>query len=823
LVKYDQFCDGNLGNNTYLDRMYSTGAFDSTITDPTGAQTLFSQSADGLTVNKSLSCGMSLEYKFGFDSEYWFNYLKEITETTPSGLEKVTLINKTYQGDVNQDDIPDLITQTFTANGKITTSENNTIETQKRIISPEGRIVTTQYDSTTLLTESESIPGLNTTNFGYDSQGRKTSISFGSQETTFFYNSQGFMDSYTNPEGYTTTYTHDPVGRVTGIGRPDGSSLGFAYDGNGNMTVLTNPSSIQHGFGFNAVNLNSSYQTPLSGTYSYVYDRDRRLTEINFPSGRQIRNIYDTIQLSQVQTPEENIDYTYCCGSKLESITKGTNAISYGYDGKLVTSETLTGTLNQSIGYTYNNDFNVTGFTYAGSTANYTHDNDGFLTGAGNFTITRNAQNGLPESLSGGNLSQNRTFNGYGEQDGQVSTISSQGVNSWSLAHDDNGQITQKIETVDSNTSTYDYTYDPIGRLLTVTKDSSLVEEYDYDLNGTRNYEMNTLRGITGRSFTYSDEDHLLTAGTTSYQYDVDGFLTTKTEGTDVTAYNYSSRGELLSVTLPDGRVIEYIHDPLGRRIAKIVDGITIEKYLWQGLTRLLAIYDGSNNLTMRFEYADGRMPVAMTRAGATYYLTYDQVGSLKTVADSAGNVVKRIDYDSFGNIIADTDPLFDMPFGFAGGLHDRDTGLVHFGNRDYDPDVGRWTAKDPFLFEGGDTDLFGYVLNDPVNAVDPLGLESILPGSGFPDYKPSNVKWGKFVTGGLMVSDGTVMFGTWFAATFGSGSFNPWLGVVIGIETSPALFGGIWEMYHGLHTMYEAVESPSYNFEEKDKNTPCP
>jgi len=73
------------------------------------------------------------------------------------------------------------------------------------------------------------------------------------------------------------------------------------------------------------------------------------------------------------------------------------------------------------------------------------------------------------------------------------------------------------------------------------------------------------------------------------------------------------------------------------------------------------------------------------------------------------------------------------------------------------------------------------------------------------------------------MVSDGTVMFGTWFAATFGSGSFNPWLGVVIGIETSPALFGGIWEMYHGLHTMYEAVESPSYNFEEKDKNTPCP
>lgn len=71
-----------------------------------------------------------------------------------------------------------------------------------------------------------------------------------------------------------------------------------------------------------------------------------------------------------------------------------------------------------------------------------------------------------------------------------------------------------------------------------------------------------------------------------------------------------------------------YIHDPFGRRIAKKVDGVIVGKYLWQGLTRLLAVYDGSDNLLMRFDYADGRMPMAMTKDGATYYLTYDQVGS---------------------------------------------------------------------------------------------------------------------------------------------------------------------------------------------------
>ena len=82
------------------------------------------------------------------------------------------------------------------------------------------------------------------------------------------------------------------------------------------------------------------------------------------------------------------------------------------------------------------------------------------------------------------------------------------------------------------------------------------------------------------------------------------------------TEYNYSIRGELLYVALPDGCGIEYLHDPLGRRVVKKVDGVVTEKYLLQGLTRLLAVHDGNDNLLMRFEYADGHMPVVMTKGG---------------------------------------------------------------------------------------------------------------------------------------------------------------------------------------------------------------
>ena len=43
----------------------------------------------------------------------------------------------------------------------------------------------------------------------------------------------------------------------------------------------------------------------------------------------------------------------------------------------------------------------------------------------------------------------------------------------------------------------------------------------------------------------------------------------------------------------------------------------------------------------------------------------------LRVVADHLGNVVKQITYDTFGNIITDTNPLFEIPLGFAGGLYD--------------------------------------------------------------------------------------------------------------------------------------------------------
>jgi len=106
------------------------------------------------------------------------------------------------------------------------------------------------------------------------------------------------------------------------------------------------------------------------------------------------------------------------------------------------------------------------------------------------------------------------------------------------------------------------------------------------------------------------------------------------------------------------------------------------------------------------------------------YRFITDHLGSVRLVVNAeTGEVVQRMDYDAFGRVLNDTNAGF-QPFGFAGGLYDDDTGLVRFGARDYDAYSGRWTAKDPVLFDGGQANLYEYCGNDPVNCIDPSGLD---------------------------------------------------------------------------------------------------
>ncbi len=177
----------------------------------------------------------------------------------------------------------------------------------------------------------------------------------------------------------------------------------------------------------------------------------------------------------------------------------------------------------------------------------------------------------------------------------------------------------------------------------------------------------------------------------------------------DVTTYYYTESGILNEVRLPNMRKIQYIIDPLGRRVVKKINGITIESYLWNGMTTLVATCDGQGMNQKAFTYNEEGDPVTMTYQDKTYNLATDQVGTIFMVADERGNELKEIIHDSFGNKAFDSNENFDTELGFAAGLLDKDTGLIHFGYRDYDPTIGRFTTPDPIGLAGGDVDVYGY------------------------------------------------------------------------------------------------------------------
>jgi RHS repeat-associated protein len=284
---------------------------------------------------------------------------------------------------------------------------------------------------------------------------------------------------------------------------------------------------------------------------------------------------------------------------------------------------------------------------------------------------------------------------------------------------------------------TYDYGYDPAGRLVEVRQNGITTATYGYDANGNRT----RVNGQTVAA--YDAQDRLLTHQGTSYAYTANGELLRKTQAGQTTHYRYDVLGHLRQVDLPDGTRLDYLIDGQNRRIGKQVNGTRVQGFLYQDSLRIIAELDGQNQVVSRFVYADkANVPAYLVKGGVTYRIIADHLGSPRLVVNTAdGTVVQRLDYDEWGRIILDTNPGF-QPFGYAGGLYDRDTGLVRFGARDYDPETGRWTAKDPIGFGGGDANLYAYVGNNPVNWVDPLGLQAWWDGGNSWTDMPNGPGW---------------------------------------------------------------------------------
>jgi RHS repeat-associated protein len=122
-------------------------------------------------------------------------------------------------------------------------------------------------------------------------------------------------------------------------------------------------------------------------------------------------------------------------------------------------------------------------------------------------------------------------------------------------------------------------------------------------------------------------------------------------------------------------------------------------------------------------------IPEYIIKNNEKYKIISNHLGSPIEIAEASMGAlpVLQIKYDSFGNVIEETGN-FDLLFGFAGGLWDKDTKLTRFGVRDYDSETGRWTSKEPLGFDGA-RNFYVYAGNDGVMLWDLTGLK---PGDCF-------------------------------------------------------------------------------------------
>jgi RHS repeat-associated protein len=639
----------------------------------------------------------------------------------------------------NKDDPLSLtkLTENVSINGRTSSSVYTAADKTTTATSAAGRVSQTVTDNIGRVTESR-VTGLETVKNSYDTHGRLASVSQGSGANerllNFAYNDQGYLASVTDPLGRSVAYQYDLAGRVTQQTLPDGNDILFSYDANGNLLSLTPPGKPAHHFAYDKIDQQTLYTPPDVGAGSnstqYSYNLDKQLTQIARPDGLTLDFAYDNAgRLKTLITPDGATAYSYdAVTGKLVGIdTPAGNGLDYAFNGALLTSTTWSGAVAGKVGFAYDNDFRVTGISLndADSVA-YQYDADSLLTQAGALSLSRSADNGLLTGSSLGSISDSLSYNGFGELSQYAASHNGSDLLKFSYTRDKLGRISHKKEMRGSLETDYDYAYDSAGRLAEVRKNNLLQARYSYDANGNRlQYQ-----GSSTINATYDAQDRLLTYGNASYQYTANGELKSKTVGTAVTQYQYDVLGNLKQVKLPAGKQIDYLVDGQNRRIGKKVNGTLQQAFLWQDQLKPIAELDGSGNLVSRFVYATRvNVPDYMVRAGVTYRIVTDHIGSPRLVVRASdGVVVQRMEYDEFGRVLDDTNPGF-QPFGFAGGLYDRDTGLVRFGARDYDALMGRWLSKDSVRILSELLNTYKYSQNDSINWSDANGLR---PGRSY-------------------------------------------------------------------------------------------
>ncbi len=554
-----------------------------------------------------------------------------------------------------------------------------------QVITPRGTTSFEVIDNglVTAITNPEGI----TTSYQYDEYGNviQTDAPLGiSTQSTYDIISR--LESYTNPNGITTAYQYDNNDNL-GQETINSHTTNYVYDANDNLTNIINANSGSTNMDYDFDNDFLESVTFGTAEDAYTYHDDGKMATYENPNGITFTYLYDGEGRLEDVNSGENIHYTYDNHNNLLSETNNNGSITYEYDALNRLTKT-TDYFDNQVEYEYDLNSNVTKITYLNNKeVNYVYDDDNLLHSVedwnGNITVYTYRDDGLLSKIE----NSNGTYCDYG-YDAAGRMISQ----SWKKSNED-------------IICAYTFTLDAMGNHIEEVKNEPFAAS-----------------GLTSENvnYNYNNVNQIQTAGSTTFNHDSNGNILSKTG----TSFVYNQYNQLTDVS--GTLTAHYEYDAAGNRRKSQVEGVE-KRYVLDvlGMSRVLIETDANNNPLYYYVYGLGLVSrIDASEQTRTYH--YDYRGSTIAMTDASENITHQYEYNDFGQILQSTEADFNAYryVGKSGVAYESDD-LYFMRARYYDPSLGRFLSEDPIW----STNLYPYADNNPIGFVDPKG-ESALEGA---------------------------------------------------------------------------------------------
>ena len=659
-------------------------------------------------------------------------------------------VEKTYSAKSN--------IETYSSTGGDYKLEYSTVQGHERLAlvkGPGGATTNIQYSDPSARPSSVTDPQGNTTNYAYDGSGNLTSVrnpSFQEPLVRLEYN-----DGSADPDlKGTLEWSELEQGPTTPASRTN-----YRYDGEGNLIEEMPPKGpngeVLQGstsYGYSEPNVAGTAQVNLSRVTSVTapgtrpqdppitrrisYDAFDRVTEIAYPG------------------PDDSVCYSYDgAGNMTERLDgcddQGASDVKdrYVYDGRNLPTEDILRS-GRRITYAYDAAANLIAMTELKGathqrTVTYTYNADNLVETIqdpavpGSYSYTYNDEHQVKTLTYPNGMVLDNTYEDTRLLDSKVTkgtgTLSHLQYRydhpvDGSASEDDMTDLVYQVKDLVQGLTT-NYSYDKLNRLTSADESASTgaslsPHDYAYQYDDASNLTRETVDG-NQTNYSYNLAHELERRNGTLFQlYDHNGNLGVEAQGN---SYRYDQRNRTVGITPPASAEIpfDYADASQQERLRKGMLEFTDSQL---GLIAQDPQDTGSTNDATYFtRNPDSGEVVGMRTPGGSFYFITDRLGTVTTVADQAGQVVRRYRYEPYGEAVEPTGAKppsapSDSPIRFQNQYLDEDTGLYKMGVRYYEPSTARWTQLDPLnLFQDPrQGNRYAFAGADPVNHIDPTG-----------------------------------------------------------------------------------------------------